>query len=91
MNKNKMDIEVISNVMRGEQVRHGSPHYETPEEIEEIIDNGNHVEVVFVSGCFTPMTHAELRELMSYGVVDYTRFGQDALESMVWIYRPASL
>jgi hypothetical protein len=89
--KRKLNIDLCSTLMSGQQVRHGSPHYEVPEEIESITDNGDHVEIAFVSGCFTLMTHDELRELINYGVVDYERFGKHALESMVWIYSPLSL
>jgi hypothetical protein len=72
---------------RGMKVEHGSPYYETPEIIFSAFDCGEHVEIVFESGCFTYIGHRELVAFLRTGRIDFARLGSGSLagahESMI--------
>jgi hypothetical protein len=69
------------------KVKHGSPHHETPEIIFSAFDCGDHVEIVFESGCFTYIGHRELATFLQTGRIDFARLGSGSLagahESMI--------
>lgn len=59
--------------MIGLKVEHGSPGYEEPEVIKDVIFNNAHgrVKVFFESGFVTNMTEAELEKFLDEGEVHY--------------------
>jgi hypothetical protein len=81
------DAPDFNAAMRGMKVKHGSPHHETPEIIFSAFDCGEHVEIVFESGCFTYIGHRELATFLRTGRIDFARLGSGSLakahESMI--------
>lgn len=55
----------------GTKVLHGSPGYQTPEIIAEIILKGHDFEIVFESGFFSTLSSDELHELQDDGEVHF--------------------
>ena len=62
--------------MIGLKVYHGSPGYEIPEVIADVLpdENDNRMKVVFESGCFTNMSSEELEHFMDEGSVSYNHW-----------------
>ena len=58
---------------KGDWVWHGSPSYESPEIISSVMDHGGFVEIIFESGAFTRIAHADLTTFIRSGRVNYRR------------------
>jgi hypothetical protein len=55
----------------GKKVMHGSPGYDVPEIISEVIFTKDTVEIEFVTGCFTTMEPEEFEHFLRYEELSY--------------------
>ncbi len=57
----------------------GYPAFESPEIISGVEDRGDHVEIIFESGAFTLIKHADLTTFIRSGRASYRRAGSGSL------------